>query len=528
MGLVSLFLLAIAAIFLIGIVGELVFERTGVPDVVWLIVVGIILGPVTGFVEREQLAVIAPYFGALTLVVVLFDGGSKLNLSELRHAAARCTVMALLSFALSVAVLAVASMAASWAGILPPSWTWLHALVLGSILGGSSSVVIMPALRKAGLAPHISNLVNLESALTDVLCVVSTVVCINIYVSGQTDIGGAGLTLVKSFGIGLGIGAVAGLLSILVLRRLRKSAYAYPLTLGALLVIYVLIDELGGSAALGILATAIMVGNAPTLSKAMGLEKTARLGSGVTTTHDQIVFIIKSFFFCFIGEMLGPPWVMLFFGVLLGVLLLFARLPAVAIGTFRSGLSNPAKGLVAVSMPRGMAAGVLAIMPAQAGMSGTEDLPVVVFASVFTTILIFAVGFPVLKAQLKKHDPDSLVPIVENSPASLSMDSLASAEGQSRPPGSSPASSPPASSPPASPPSASSPPPQEVADKPAPVEAAPTLDQRKPAPIPERPPPQDEFIQLADQPADATLVDDRMAADATGADEAIPLVSKEE
>ena len=36
---VSLFLLTVAAIFLIGIAGEIVFERTGVPDVVWLILV---------------------------------------------------------------------------------------------------------------------------------------------------------------------------------------------------------------------------------------------------------------------------------------------------------------------------------------------------------------------------------------------------------------------------------------------------------------------------------------------------------
>ena len=79
MGPVEVFLLCIAAVFLIGVVGELVFARTGVPDVVWLIVVGVFMGPVFGLVERNMLMGIAPFFGALTLVIVLFDGGVRLR-----------------------------------------------------------------------------------------------------------------------------------------------------------------------------------------------------------------------------------------------------------------------------------------------------------------------------------------------------------------------------------------------------------------------------------------------------------------
>jgi cell volume regulation protein A len=72
---VTLFLVCLAAIFLIGTFGEVVFSRTKVPDVVWLIVVGILIGPVLGIVSRETLLGIAPYFSALTLVLVLFEGG---------------------------------------------------------------------------------------------------------------------------------------------------------------------------------------------------------------------------------------------------------------------------------------------------------------------------------------------------------------------------------------------------------------------------------------------------------------------
>lgn len=423
---VSVFLLVISSIFMIGIVGELVFAKTGIPDVVWLIVVGIILGPVSGLVSKEGLMAAAPYFGALTLVVVLFNGGSELKLSDLSKAAGRGSMMAVLGFILAVATVAPIAMAARYAGLLPDSWTWLHAIMLGTILGGSSSVVIMPALAKAGLSPKITNLVNLESALTDVLSVVATGAVIQILapsgivplVEGAAAIaegaapaaasssgaGDAAMTLLKSFGIGVSLGLIAGLLGVLVLRRLRSSSYAYPLILGGLLVLYVIIDELGGSAALGILTAAVMVGNAPALSKTIGLAKTASLSSNVRGVHGEMTFIIKSFFFTFIGAMLGPPWGLLFFGVFIGIVLLVARVPNVAICTVKSGMSKPARGLVGVLFPRGMAAGVLAMMPSQAGIPGTEDLPVVVFAAVFTTILLFAGGFPILKKRLPESD----------------------------------------------------------------------------------------------------------------------------
>ena len=221
------------------------------------------------------------------------------------------------------------------------------------------------------------------------------------HTAGASD---AAITLFKSFGIGIALGVVSGLLAVLVLRRLRRSSYAYPLTLGSLLLLYVLVDELGGSAALGILAAAIMIGNAPELSKAIGLAKEARLGRNVKGVHGEMTFIVKSFFFTFIGAMLRPPWTLIFFGVFIGLMLLLARVPSVLLSSVKSGISKPGRNLMGVLFPRGMAAGVLAMMPAQAGVPHTNDLPVVVFAAVFTTILVFAIGFPVLKKRLPASD----------------------------------------------------------------------------------------------------------------------------
>ena len=164
---VWLFLLAIAGIFLVGAIGEISFQRTNIPDVIWLIATGIILGPIAGWVTRADLRSIAPYFAAITLVVVLFEGGSALKLGGLSQVAPRSSILGLLAFGFSVLFVALISVAAAFVGIFPDEWTWTHGLMLGTILGGSSSIVIMPAMAQARLKPKLANLVNLESALTD-------------------------------------------------------------------------------------------------------------------------------------------------------------------------------------------------------------------------------------------------------------------------------------------------------------------------------------------------------------------------
>ncbi|HOU92509.1 MAG TPA: cation:proton antiporter [Polyangiaceae bacterium] len=407
---VLLFLLGFATIFIVGIAGELVFERTSVPDVVWLLLVGILIGPVFGVVRREDLMAVGPYFGALTLVVVLFDGGRQLRLGDVSRSLPRASLLAVSGFLFNVVVMALASLGAAALGFLPSQWTVMHGVILGAILGGSSSVVIMPALAKARLEPRLSAMVSLESALTDVLCVVVTVACIDIVASGSGGMDRGAIILGRSFGIGLGTGLAAGLLWVLFMGLIRRVGNAYAATLSILLLLFVGVSLLGGNAALAILAAAIVVGNAPALSQALGFREPVALDDEVQDTHSQVTFIVKSFFFTFIGAMLGPPWGLVALGLLFAVLLFLARVPAAALSTWGGGFTPAERQLVGVMMPRGMAAGVLALMPYGAGVPGTEFLPVVAFSVVLGSIAIFAVGFPLARRGAAAPPPGASPP----------------------------------------------------------------------------------------------------------------------
>ncbi|MCB9727360.1 MAG: cation:proton antiporter [Deltaproteobacteria bacterium] len=397
----TLALLVVAGVLVLGVIGESLFERTQIPDVLWLIAAGALLGPVTGLVDPHVFSGGIPTFAAVTLVVILFQGGSRLVLRDLLRSAPRAAVLAVIGWLLSAAAVAGASLLAAHFGLLP-DWSVGHALMLGSMLGGSSSLVIMPSMEVAGVDDDLANLVGLESALTDALCVVSTLAMIEVLATGAASPNSAIAALALQFGVAIGLGICAGMLWIPMLNLIRNHSEAYPLTLAALLGVYALADLLGGNGALAILAFAIVVGNADALLAFAHLraEHTVGLDARVRAVHSVLSFVIKSLFFTFIGLMLGPPWPLLLLGLGIAVLLLPVRFPAVLLATVRSRFDGPSRLVASVSLPRGMASGVLATLPAAAGIPGTEFLPSLVFATVVGTILIFGVAFPLVRRRV--------------------------------------------------------------------------------------------------------------------------------
>ena len=102
-------------------------------------------------------------------------------------------------------------MGARVAGVLPGEWSWTHGLMLGAILAGSSSIIIMPAISQARIDAKIANPVSLQSALTDAFCVGTTAV-VDPILRGGGAAHSAGWMLARSFGIAL---VAAGVLATL-------------------------------------------------------------------------------------------------------------------------------------------------------------------------------------------------------------------------------------------------------------------------------------------------------------------------
>jgi potassium/hydrogen antiporter len=98
---ISVYFLIAGIIILIGFLGSLLFERTKIPDVLVLLGIGVLLGPILNLFDPKSLIKFAEYFGSLALMIILFEGGMDMDIHKLIKEFGTASLLVLLSFSLS-------------------------------------------------------------------------------------------------------------------------------------------------------------------------------------------------------------------------------------------------------------------------------------------------------------------------------------------------------------------------------------------------------------------------------------------
>ena len=61
-----------------------IFSRRRIPDVLFLILIGLLIGPIFKWISPESLGNAGSIFSGITLVTILFESGTRLSFSNLR------------------------------------------------------------------------------------------------------------------------------------------------------------------------------------------------------------------------------------------------------------------------------------------------------------------------------------------------------------------------------------------------------------------------------------------------------------
>ena len=400
------------AIIVIGFLSNYLFERTGLPDMLFLIILGMLVGPATGLVDATSVMSFAPYLAALALVFILFDGGMTMNIYRVFSESPRAAVLATAGFALSAIV----------AGLFMylfviPNVSPLYSLLFGTIVGGSSSIIVMSLASRIKLSERGSTILSLESAINDVLCIVLSLVIIEIVVlKGTVDLTTIAKSLASRFSIGAMLGIVIGISWLSMLKRIVKASYSYMLTLGIALLAYALSEFLGGSGALCSLLFGIMLGNEKEIYGILRMKKPSNqvVDAGLKRFESEIAFLLRAFFFVYIGLIVtAPNLTTVVIGIALALTLLLIRIGVVHVATIRSELIQE-RAIMSALLTRGLASAVLATLPLQyadpvkypdVGRIFQQLSPFYINITVvviLATAVITTVGIPLLRRKTKK------------------------------------------------------------------------------------------------------------------------------
>ena len=365
------------------------FERTRVPDVLYLVLIGVIIGPMLHIVSPADFGKIGEVFTTIALVVILFEGGLELSLENLTTSLRGTMVITLVSY---VVAFAFTTAAIIWL-IDPPL---IMALFVGAVLAGPAPAIVIPLVKQLKLAPKTKATLTLEAPLGEALSIIVGLAILESVKYETFQVGFLIGKLLSSFGFALVIGLVGGFLWSVLLHKVRELRHAIFTTPSFILVLFGVAEFLGFSGPLAALTFGVTLGNAgtkefPWLAQRYNLTPLQH-NETEKAFFGEIVFLIKTFFFVYLGLSVKFSDIQtLSLGVILTLVLLVARMVSVRASANKSSTGQKDALIMGVMLPKGTAAAVLASIPLQMGLAGGEQIQNIMYSVVVISIIVTAV-----------------------------------------------------------------------------------------------------------------------------------------
>jgi NhaP-type Na+/H+ or K+/H+ antiporter len=395
----STIILTIGAMVFFAHFLSLQFRKTNIPDVLVLMLVGMLIGPVSGIATPEDFGKIGSLIATIALVVILFESGTSLKLDTLGKSLKTTGVLTVACFLLTILIVAVAGLAVLDMDLLP-------SLMLGIILGGTSSAVVIPMVNALRLSEKPATILILESALTDVLCIVGVFALLQIYTQGDIAPGKLVGSVLAALVFAAVIGVLGGIGWLLVLSKIRDFPNTISSTLAYVFIVYGVTELLGFSGAIAALALGVALTN----FEKFGLHNIQRLDRQLEPLsaidlafYREAVFLLKTYFFVYLG-------ISIHFGassILLGAIALVLSIYTMRLVLTRFVYKDPEYALrdtaiTSMLAPKGLASAVLATLPLQANVAGGEmirDTAYMVILVSITLSALLVMAFPSRLAQ---------------------------------------------------------------------------------------------------------------------------------
>jgi len=365
-----------------GISAQVLGETLKVPSIVFLLILGMALGP-DGMevLHPSELGIGLEVLVALLVAIILFEGGLNLELRDLGRVSSSLRNLVTIGTGIT---LFGGSMAAHWLGEFP----WQLAFLYASLVVVTGPTVIGPLLRQVSVDRQVATILEGEGVLIDPVGAILAVVVLNTILN--SDAGAIEILtglLVRS-GIGIAVGLVGGaIMGLLLKRRLDflsedlKNLVVLAGVWGLFGISQMIRSESG--------LMAVVVAGVVVRSLSVPEERMLRRFKGQLTMLGVSVLFVLLAADLSIASIFALGW-----GSVLTVLcLMFVVRPlSVWVCTLGSHLNWRQKLFISWVGPKGIVsasvASLFAIILTQRGITGGDSLKAIVFLTIMMTVVI--------------------------------------------------------------------------------------------------------------------------------------------
>ncbi len=392
-------LLSFAGIGVLGIFCQWIAWWARLPAILFLLIVGILVGPVFGLLDPDALfgKLLFPIV-SLSVAVILFEGSLTLNFEDIRGHGK--TVRNLITIGALITWLIIAVSTHYLIG-----FPFELSLLFGAVVIVTGPTVIIPMLRTVRPNAKISNVLRWEGIVIDPLGALLAVLVFNFIISGQHQysISAIFLTFGKIIFIGFSMGLLSGWgLGNLLRKQLIPQYLRNIITLITVCAIYVLSDTIEHES--GLLAVTIM-GITMANMEDLDIDDVLDFKESLSLLLISVLFIILAARIEF-QQLIHIGWPAL--GIL-AVTMLIARPVSVFVSSIGSDLSFNEKLLISWIGPRGIvAAAVSALFALRLENAGFVEASLIVpltFLIIIGTVVIQSATARYLANLLNVREP---------------------------------------------------------------------------------------------------------------------------
>lgn len=378
----------------------ILYQKTRIPDVLILIFVGILIGPVFHWASVDSLGMLGQVFTSVALIIILFEGGLNLELSSIWGSMRTASKLTFCFFFITATIVAI---------ILHCMlhYSWLLSFIAGFTMGGTSSAVVLPMVSLLHMKPKPATILVLESALTDVLCIVFVISFIGSYTTGIVELGKIIGSLISSLVLASVLGIGAGYIWLRLMKWIKTFPNTQFTTFAFMFIVYGLAEYFGFSGAISALAFGIVLGNYSKINLPEKIK--SKLPDGIITElerklYSEIVFLLKIYFFVYLGMSI-PFESTKFFTIAMIVVgaVYLARLISTRLLVRERDITWEDKSIISAMVPKGLAAAVLAGLPLQYGIPEGGEIQTIVYNVVFVSILVTSIIIPLIRTHFARR-----------------------------------------------------------------------------------------------------------------------------
>ena len=396
-------ILILGIIIIVGFIGNFFFNKTRIPESVFLMLIGILLGPVFNVVSGKFFLDNASFLISLALVVVLLDSGLTLNISKTLKTVPIALIFTILVMLSTIVIVSAVT-------VLFFDWPLINGIFLGIIGSGTTTMTITHLVEKLSIGKNTKTLLVLESVINDITLITAVSILISFVLS---DSGKA--SIIKVIFHELVISVILGVVFALIwayvfLKYIHGDKLAYVFTLGIAFIVFDGVEFFGFNGAIAVLVFSLVLGNYSALvSKLKAYSKIlAPIKADISIVrgiNTEITFIMRTLFFVFLGVIFNTSiikWGILFFVLIIVVAEVVSRYAAAkTLAFFEPRFANSVP-VITTLVASGFTSTLVAFLSIEAGIKIPNLAEIVLLLVMFTTLWAI-IGSAVLERKLEKY-----------------------------------------------------------------------------------------------------------------------------